>query len=408
MQKNAIKKKVLVVEDNPIILDSIATLMQDNGYEAFKAKNALEAIDAFNNADPGVVIMDFNLPDDDGDRIINRIKEKNPAVQVIVITGYGDYDVLVRSMQSGAGDYINKPVDDAELLESVEKSFSEYFNIHYHASLRHVLLVTDDSSLEMFCKKTIKTDKVVIKRIKNMRDLDKDLAAGVVDIAILDLRGRNDISKQLISISELMEGKDVCFMLISDLEDERAVFSALKLGSIQYLRYPEDMDKFSILFNKTLRQQEYRRLSSGKMEELKKSTEIIARITGLKDIEIDLSRIHGSSEASLNYAVRFLDNIPVGVIAVDENMKVIFCNKYLKQYRKNIKSIDGPEFIELINRMGIFDVSFPMIRNELANIIHKSEEIENIVLGRTERITLSNISVFSEKGSKVAALILIK
>jgi DNA-binding NtrC family response regulator len=113
---------ILVVEDDTAMRQSCAKLFRLEGYgvaEAASAADALDEISQRGNID--IVVTDLKMPGMDGVALLKEIKALDPAIEVVLMTGYGSVKNAVEAMKHGASDYITKPFDSNELLMTVGK-----------------------------------------------------------------------------------------------------------------------------------------------------------------------------------------------------------------------------------------------------------------------------------------------
>jgi len=112
------KAKILVVDDEAIIRDSLRDWLSDAGYQVFTAENGHQALEIMEKERLGIVIADLVMPGMDGIELMKTAKEINPNIEVIIITAYGSIATAIAAMKEGAYDYIEKPFcpERAELL----------------------------------------------------------------------------------------------------------------------------------------------------------------------------------------------------------------------------------------------------------------------------------------------------
>src|SRR4051812_12669078 len=123
MNKNkAQDSRILVVDDEPMISDSLRQHLTDEGYAIDTAANGAEAIDLFDGGAHHLVICDLQLPDMDGLTLLRHMKDAKPATEVIVVTGFGSVQTAVEATKAGAFYFVEKPFDFEELLPLVEKA----------------------------------------------------------------------------------------------------------------------------------------------------------------------------------------------------------------------------------------------------------------------------------------------
>jgi len=115
--------KLLVVDDEKAVRDSIVAYLEDSGYTVLEADNGQTALELFERESPDLVICDLRMPVMDGLRLLRRIMEVTDEVPVIVVSGAGVMTDVVEALRLGASDYLMKPVVDLGVLEhSVERS----------------------------------------------------------------------------------------------------------------------------------------------------------------------------------------------------------------------------------------------------------------------------------------------
>lgn len=102
---------ILVVEDEPVQLESIAGFLLKQGYRVQKASTPAHALDIARQAVVDIVLSDFRMPGMSGVELLAGLKNINPAIEVIIMTAYGSVESAIEAMKLGAADYITKPVD---------------------------------------------------------------------------------------------------------------------------------------------------------------------------------------------------------------------------------------------------------------------------------------------------------
>src|SRR6266403_651654 len=114
--------RILVVDDEPMMSNSLRQHLADEGYAVDTAANGAEAIDLFDGGAHHLVICDLQLPDMDGLTLLRHMKDAKPSTEVIVVTGYGSVQTAVEATKAGAFYFVEKPFDFEELLPLVEKA----------------------------------------------------------------------------------------------------------------------------------------------------------------------------------------------------------------------------------------------------------------------------------------------
>ncbi len=118
-------KNILLVDDHKPFRDSLAKVLQGEGFHVFPASDGEEALDTLRKEYIHLVITDLKMPRMDGVELLKVAKTIRPEVEVILITGYGTVDTAVTSMKDGAFDYIQKPFKPREILKLIRKAIEK-------------------------------------------------------------------------------------------------------------------------------------------------------------------------------------------------------------------------------------------------------------------------------------------
>lgn len=113
-----IKEKVLVVEDEKSIAHFISTVLNNNGYEAMRARTGQEALSMVSSHCPDLIILDLGLPDMDGMDLLRQIRSWS-GLPIVVVSARSHERDKVSALDQGADDYLSKPFGTAELLARV-------------------------------------------------------------------------------------------------------------------------------------------------------------------------------------------------------------------------------------------------------------------------------------------------
>lgn len=116
-------EKILVVDDEDIIRESLSYILKKEKYEVEEAANGKVAFDLLKETSYDLVITDIEMPEMKGIELLEEIKKMNLQTNTIIITAYGSMETAIAALRSGASDYILKPVEFDELLIKVKKLF---------------------------------------------------------------------------------------------------------------------------------------------------------------------------------------------------------------------------------------------------------------------------------------------
>ena len=117
-----VRKKILVVDDNPEFIDLVRKILGSNEFQVSIALDGKTAIENTLLDIPELVLLDLKLPDIPGEEVLIRIKEIDRDIAIIVVTGYGGEQIAVDLMRKGAIDFLSKPIDHEVLLSSVKNA----------------------------------------------------------------------------------------------------------------------------------------------------------------------------------------------------------------------------------------------------------------------------------------------
>ncbi len=132
-------QKILIVDDDRIILDSLGEFLRLEGYAAGGAIDFKAALQELERDRYQLVITDVNMPDADGFELLRVIKQRYPDIVVVIITGYGTIESAVEAIKMGAYDYLTKPIIDDEIRLVVERALKQQSLIRENQALREQL-----------------------------------------------------------------------------------------------------------------------------------------------------------------------------------------------------------------------------------------------------------------------------
>jgi DNA-binding response OmpR family regulator len=113
--------KILVAEDEPMMLKTIALRLKKDGHEIFTAEDGREALEKIQSVEPDLVITDIMMPYASGLEIVSMVKKQEKKIPVIVLSAMGQEKVVLEAFDLGADDYMTKPFSPNELTVRVRK-----------------------------------------------------------------------------------------------------------------------------------------------------------------------------------------------------------------------------------------------------------------------------------------------
>jgi two-component system nitrogen regulation response regulator NtrX len=115
---------ILIVDDEPSILQTLGGLLADEGFQVTTAANGYEALKIIDTESPDLVLLDIWMPGIDGIETLKEIKKENPTIQVIIITGHGTIETAVNATKLGAYDLIEKPLSIDKVIVAINNALN--------------------------------------------------------------------------------------------------------------------------------------------------------------------------------------------------------------------------------------------------------------------------------------------
>ena len=118
------KTKVLVIDDEKVVLESVNKILTDEGYDVTTNLSGRDGLTEALHADYDIVLTDIRMPDIGGMKVLRDIKRSKPSLPVIMITGYASVQSSVQAMKLGAADYVEKPFTPDQLIKAVDTALA--------------------------------------------------------------------------------------------------------------------------------------------------------------------------------------------------------------------------------------------------------------------------------------------
>jgi DNA-binding NtrC family response regulator len=136
---SALAAKVLVIDDEPAIRESLHALLDSEGYAVELAANAAEGLAKLDASAYDLVLLDFMMPDRSGMDVLREVRERDRETPIFMITAYGSVEGAVDALKLGANDYFRKPWDNEKLLIEIDRMISKRRLEHENTHLRRAL-----------------------------------------------------------------------------------------------------------------------------------------------------------------------------------------------------------------------------------------------------------------------------
>jgi len=112
--------KILVVDDEPAIVDAVATALRYEGFDVAEAANGRDALSRTMDFGPDLIVLDWMLPDIDGIEVGRRLRDRGFKTAILFLTAKGGVDNKVEALRAGGDDYVTKPFSLAEIVARVQ------------------------------------------------------------------------------------------------------------------------------------------------------------------------------------------------------------------------------------------------------------------------------------------------
>ncbi|HEY5487558.1 MAG TPA: HD domain-containing phosphohydrolase [Candidatus Limnocylindrales bacterium] len=143
------RPRVLCVDDEPVILQIQRRLLEVQGFEAVVCNEPQEAVASFGDGDFDVVITDIHMPGMDGLALMRALRERQPDLPVVVVTGHGTVDTAIQALREGATGMLVKPFTGAELLAEVRRALGSAQMRYEALQYRYLSPVLDSIALTL-------------------------------------------------------------------------------------------------------------------------------------------------------------------------------------------------------------------------------------------------------------------
>ncbi len=175
------EEKILLVDDEEGIRKVLGISLMDIGYQVITAENGREALAAFRQHTPPIVLTDIKMPLMDGIDLLQYIKAESPDTEVIMLTGHGDMDLAIKCLKLEATDFITKPINDDVLEIALKRAHDR---ISMRAQLRAYTenletLVQEQAAQLISSERQAAVGQAMEGLSTVMRDIAGDLNTGI-------------------------------------------------------------------------------------------------------------------------------------------------------------------------------------------------------------------------------------
>ena len=198
------KVKILVVDDEAIVRDSLSDWLSDVGYQVLTAENGPQALEIIEKQRPSIAIVDLVMPGMDGIELLKKAKEISPRLEVIIITAYASIPTAIAAIRAGAYDYIEKPFCPEKVELLIEKL------------LEHQRVIEENISLHQKLEERYRFENIIAKSPK-MQQVIEVIKVVAKSSATVLITGDSGTGKELVAraIHSQSYRKDKPFVAVS-------------------------------------------------------------------------------------------------------------------------------------------------------------------------------------------------
>ena len=391
-------ERILVIDDDKDLRFNLSSILKDEGYDVLAVEDGREALKILQGDCPDLVLLDMRLPEMDGMKILEKMKELNHNLAIIMLTAYTDVKDAVKAMRLGVYDYIAKPFDNEELILTIKKALSTQYLSREVETLRRRLG-------ERLAIEEVMGESPQIKRVLKQVEIVAPTNLTVI------IQGESGTGKELIAnlIHQKSLRKDKPFIPIDCGAIPETLMESELFGYEKGAFTGADSQKegkFEQANTGTLFLDEIANLSDGMQAKLLRVIQErrLQHLGGKKDITID-ARLIISSKINLAEAVRLgkfrddlyhrLNEFQIDLPLLRERKEDIpilskyFLDEANSEFNKEVRGF-SPEAMKFL-----LNYAWPGNVRELRNIIRRA-----VLLAESESIELGNFSTNNLKLSK--------
>lgn len=381
--------RILVVDDEEIIRDSISYILESEGYEVEKAENGKIAYEKIKEKNYDLVITDIEMPAMKGTELLEKIKLLAPQTTVVIITAFGSLETAISALRNGASDYILKPVEFDELLIKVKRLFEVKDLLIENKVLREEInrkydfenIIGKSPAIKKvfeIIEAVAETDSTVL--ISGNSGTGKELVARAIHfkskrkhkpfIAV----NCGAISENLIE-SELFGHKKGAFT--GAISDKEGFIKAAEGGTLFLDEISEMPPQLQVKLLRAIQEKEYTPV--GTTQALPVNVRFLATTNRNLEEEVKSGRFREDLYYRLNVVEIHLPSLKER----EEDIPLLadhFLNKYRKELNKNIKGIDNDAMRALLSHEWKGEV------RELENVIERA-----VIFCRGEYISVDDL-----------------
>ncbi|MBN1822695.1 MAG: response regulator [Endomicrobiales bacterium] len=244
MSENS-KGKILIVDDQQNIRESMADILSMEGYEVHSFENGFDALEKVKEISFDVAFLDIKMPGMNGIETFKEIKSISPETVVFIITGVTEQDVLKQVIDEGAHAVINKPFDMEGIIESIQKAKEK----------TTVLIVDRQLDMEASSRHLLSKGYHVVC-VSDENEAKRSLARKPVDVILYDTKDRLKTNELYERVKVITGEDDPQIIMINSFEADGTAGEILTVGTKQFVKKAINMSDIEKALSEILRNKE--------------------------------------------------------------------------------------------------------------------------------------------------------
>lgn len=376
---------VLLIEDENIARKQLARAIKKEGFKVTEAENGRIGLEIFRKETPDIIITDIKMPEMDGLEVMHTARSLSRNVQIIMISGHGEFDAALAALREGALDYLKKPLDLDQLSLALGRAREKIKEYHTIQPFPMLLLADDDVATRKRLARVLEDEGWPVYQADNGEEAIAIFAKYKIDIALLDINMPKMDGLQTLH-SMRTSSDDFEAIILTGFGDEANATQALRDGAINFLKKPIDLDQLTVSVEKAIEKLETERSLKYRIRELELSQQVIARVTADKDIIID---IRGNNRIdAMAFAKQILDSLPLDIVLFGIDRAIIYISPALAKVLDHPSDHIDAEFVTALNGIGI-ELDFEALTSAADEVFQSpAGKLITITTGKFSYLTL--------------------
>lgn len=397
------KYKVLLIEDDDTSREQLVKAIRKEGYEVLAAENGGAGLEVFKKELPEIVITDLKMAGVDGLEVMHTVRRLSRGVQVILITAYGETDTAVSALREGALDYLKKPLDLDLLTTALGRAREKIIEHKKSIPFPTLLLAEDDGPTRDRIARVLEKEGWKVFAAADGEEAINVFEQRKIDIVLLDIKmPKKDGLQALHEMRGISD--DFEAIVFTGYGDEASAIQALRDGAVNFLKKPVDLEELVLAVEKGLEKLHTKRSLKYRTRELELSKQIVAKITGEKEIVVDVR--DSTRKPARDFAQRILDAMPVGLAILDRDMKMPYANGQLVTAIEYQPEKIDEQFVQSLTKMGIKGLSYESLMSSVNKVFESPKgTLEIMSVGKYAYLILTTITILREEKQEEVVLI---